>query len=113
MTTWNLGKAVEQQQIGSAWTEGDDIVSLSLSSDLNIFDKRSGDKPSRVLYVCSHEVIHILRPHVTLCRPLRKASPPLLPRPLQGLSSPVLPTVASSHSMAPITDMLKEQATRI
>ncbi|GJE96547.1 WD40 repeat domain-containing protein [Phanerochaete sordida] len=50
VTTWNLGKAVEQQQVGNAWTEGGDIVSLSLSGDLNVFDKRAGDKPSRVLY---------------------------------------------------------------
>ena len=51
VTTWTLGKAIDLQQVGNAWTEGDDIVSLSLSGDLNIFDKRLGDKPSRVLHV--------------------------------------------------------------
>ncbi|KIP12112.1 hypothetical protein PHLGIDRAFT_27517 [Phlebiopsis gigantea 11061_1 CR5-6] len=50
VTTWTLGKAVDLQQVGNTWTEGDDIVSLSLNGDLNIFDKRVGDKPARVLH---------------------------------------------------------------
>lgn len=51
ITTWTLGTGVDNQQIGNAWTDGDDIVSLSMSGDLNIFDKRTGDKPARVLQV--------------------------------------------------------------
>ncbi|THH00974.1 hypothetical protein EW026_g1639 [Hermanssonia centrifuga] len=49
VTTWTLGSGVNNQQVGNVWTEGDDIVSLSMSGDLNIFDKRTGDKPARVL----------------------------------------------------------------
>ncbi|KAI0676451.1 WD40 repeat-like protein [Trametes maxima] len=48
--TWTLGSAVEHQQVGNTWTESDSIVSLSMSGDLNVFDKRIGDKPARVLY---------------------------------------------------------------
>lgn len=49
ITTWKLGSGVNHQQVGNTWTGGDDIVSLSMSGDLNIFDKRVGDKPARVL----------------------------------------------------------------
>ena len=49
--TWTVGSGVDSQQVGNTWTAGDDIVSLSMSGDLNIFDKRVGDKPSRVIYV--------------------------------------------------------------
>ncbi|PIL23440.1 hypothetical protein GSI_14751 [Ganoderma sinense ZZ0214-1] len=49
-TTWTLGSGVNNQQVGNTWTAGDSIVSLSMSGDLNVFDKRVGDKPARVLY---------------------------------------------------------------
>ncbi|KAI0356078.1 WD40 repeat-like protein [Trametes cingulata] len=48
--TWTLGSGVNHQQVGNTWTEGDSIVSLSMSGDLNVFDKRVGDKPAHVLY---------------------------------------------------------------
>ncbi|EMD35482.1 hypothetical protein CERSUDRAFT_116228 [Gelatoporia subvermispora B] len=48
-TTWSLGSGVDHQQVGNVWTEGGDIVSLSMSGELNIFDKRVGDKPTRVI----------------------------------------------------------------
>ena len=44
---------VDAQQVGGAWTEGDEILSLSMSGDINVFDKRTADKPSRVLQVSS------------------------------------------------------------
>nr|ANC28029.1 WD-repeat protein [Polyporus umbellatus] len=47
--TWTVGSALDHQQVGNTWTAGDDIVSLSLSGELNIFDKRIGDKPIRIL----------------------------------------------------------------
>ncbi|KAH9855356.1 WD40 repeat-like protein [Lenzites betulinus] len=47
--TWTLGTGVNHQQVGNTWTEEDSIVSLSMSGDLNVFDKRVGDKPARVL----------------------------------------------------------------
>lgn len=48
--TWTLGKGVPYQQVGCVWTTSDDLVSLSMSGDLNIFDKREGGPhPSRVL----------------------------------------------------------------
>ena len=52
INAWTIGSTVEHQQVGNAWTEGGDIVSLSMNGNLNIFDKRVGDKPARVLYVC-------------------------------------------------------------
>ncbi|KAH7925452.1 WD40 repeat-like protein, partial [Leucogyrophana mollusca] len=47
-TTWTVGKGVNHQQVGNVWSGDSDLVSLSMSGDLNIFDSRSGDKPSRV-----------------------------------------------------------------
>ncbi|KAI0346150.1 WD40 repeat-like protein [Trametopsis cervina] len=56
VTTWTLGTRIEDQQVGNVWTEGDDIVSLSVSSDLNVFDKRISDKPARVLKAPSKSI---------------------------------------------------------
>ncbi|KAI0918644.1 hypothetical protein AcW1_009523 [Taiwanofungus camphoratus] len=50
VSVWTLGSGVNHQQVGNAWTSGDDIVSLSMSGALNVFDKRIGDKPARVLF---------------------------------------------------------------
>ncbi|KZP33736.1 WD40 repeat-like protein [Athelia psychrophila] len=47
--TWTLGAAVTDQQVGNVWSGAEDIVSLSLSGDLNIFDRRVADKPARVV----------------------------------------------------------------
>ncbi|KAG5729088.1 hypothetical protein E4T56_gene3126 [Termitomyces sp. T112] len=49
MTTWKLGTGVDHQQVGNAWSGERDIVSLSLSGSLNIFDARNGGGPSRIL----------------------------------------------------------------
>lgn len=49
VTSWSLGAGVDYQQVGGTWTEGDDIVSLSLSGDLNVLDKRVAAKPSRII----------------------------------------------------------------
>jgi WD repeat-containing protein 1 (actin-interacting protein 1) len=51
VTTWTLGAAVNDQQVGNTWSGAEDIVSLSLSGDLNVFDRRTADKPSRVISV--------------------------------------------------------------
>jgi len=51
VTSWSLGPGVDNQQVGGTWTEGDEIVSLSMSSDLNVFDKRVSEKPSRIIQV--------------------------------------------------------------
>ncbi|KAJ2934186.1 hypothetical protein H1R20_g2912, partial [Candolleomyces eurysporus] len=48
VTTWNLGAGVNNQQTGNTWSDNINIVSLSLSGDLNVFDPRDGDKPTRV-----------------------------------------------------------------
>ncbi|TDL25119.1 WD40 repeat-like protein [Rickenella mellea] len=47
--TWSLGTGIPNQQVGSVWSSEGEIVSLSMSGDLNIFDQRVGDKPSRIL----------------------------------------------------------------
>ncbi|KAJ4489897.1 WD40-repeat-containing domain protein [Lentinula aciculospora] len=49
ITTWTLGSGVNFQQVGNTWSGESDVVSLSLSGDLNIFDIRAGDRPSRVI----------------------------------------------------------------
>ncbi|KAF7980578.1 hypothetical protein HWV62_37755 [Athelia sp. TMB] len=49
ITTWTVGTAINDQQVGNVWSGIDDIVSLSLSGDLNVFDRRASDKPSRVI----------------------------------------------------------------
>jgi WD40 repeat protein len=41
-----------KHQVGSVWSGAEDIVSLSMSGDLNVFDRRSGDKPARILNAC-------------------------------------------------------------
>jgi hypothetical protein len=51
VTTWTLGAAINDQQVGNTWSGAEDIVSLSLSGDLNVFDRRNGDKPARVISV--------------------------------------------------------------
>ena len=57
MATWVVGSGVASQQVGNIWTEGDEIVSLSMSGDLNVFDRRAGDKVSaRVLQAPSKAV---------------------------------------------------------
>ncbi|KAJ1311180.1 hypothetical protein OPQ81_009681 [Rhizoctonia solani] len=61
ITTWNLGTAVDHQQVGNTWA-GDNLVSLSLNGTLNIFDKRDGSKPSRTLYGATHPISSITSP---------------------------------------------------
>ncbi|KAL1742536.1 WD40-repeat-containing domain protein [Schizophyllum fasciatum] len=47
-TTWTLGSGVDHQQVGNVWSGASDIVSLSMTGDLNVFDPRTGDKPARI-----------------------------------------------------------------
>jgi len=51
VTTWTVGPEVSHQQVGNAWNGESNLVSLSLSGALNIFDPRVGDKPARILEV--------------------------------------------------------------
>jgi len=51
VNTWKLGTGVGHQQVGNTWSGDKDIVSLSLSGDMNVFDQRVGYKPARVLSV--------------------------------------------------------------
>lgn len=53
-TTYTLGTGLQHQQVGNVWNSPDTIVSLSFSGDLNVFDRRSGEKPVKVLHVCDH-----------------------------------------------------------
>jgi len=59
VTTWTLGSQVNHQQVGNVWNGESNIVSLSLSGDLNIFDPRIGDKPSRILSVRSFSTVMV------------------------------------------------------
>ncbi|KAF7316478.1 WD-REPEATS-REGION domain-containing protein [Mycena indigotica] len=47
--SWSLGSGVNNQQVGNVWTREADLVSLSLSGDLNVFDARAGNKPARII----------------------------------------------------------------
>ncbi len=49
--TWTVGSGLGHQQAGNTWSGQTDLVSLSMSGELNIFDPRIGDKPARVLSV--------------------------------------------------------------
>ncbi|KAF8893170.1 WD40-repeat-containing domain protein [Gymnopilus junonius] len=49
VTTWTVGSGVNYQQVGNTWSGQSDLVSLSISGDLNVFDPRTADKPVRVL----------------------------------------------------------------
>ena len=53
--TWTLGSDIASQQVGNAWGPDGDIVSLSMSGALNIFDQRTGDAPARVLKVGQYQ----------------------------------------------------------
>jgi len=51
ITTYSLGTGLQHQQVGNVWNSPDTIVSLSFSGDLNVFDRRSGEKkPVKVLH---------------------------------------------------------------
>ncbi|KAL5522671.1 hypothetical protein ACEPAG_8689 [Sanghuangporus baumii] len=47
--TWTVGTGVTNQQVGNAWGPEGDIVSLSMSGIVNVFDQRKGDGPARQL----------------------------------------------------------------
>jgi len=47
-TTFEFGSAVEDQQVGVLW-QGNFLVSLSLSGDLNYLDKASPSKPTKIV----------------------------------------------------------------
>ena len=54
INTWTIGSGLPYQQAGNTWTgESSDVgfVSLSVGGDVNVFDKRKGDGPSKTLYV--------------------------------------------------------------
>ena len=55
--SWLLGSGVANQQVGNVWSAAGDIVSLSISGDLNVFDARVGDAPARVLKVCTFSFV--------------------------------------------------------
>ncbi|KAF8962540.1 WD40-repeat-containing domain protein [Flammula alnicola] len=58
VTTWTVGSGVSYQQVGNTWSGQSDLVSLSMSGDLNVFDPRTGDKPVRILSVSSTKICH-------------------------------------------------------
>jgi len=49
-TTYTLGTGLPHQQVGNVWNSPETIVSLSFSGDLNVFDRRVGEKPVKVLH---------------------------------------------------------------
>ncbi|EJU02244.1 WD40 repeat-like protein [Dacryopinax primogenitus] len=49
INTWTVGTGIHNQQVGNTWVQ-EDIVSLSLSGDLSVFDRREAEKPRQILY---------------------------------------------------------------
>lgn len=45
-----MGSGIDHQQVGNTWVGEDQIVSLSVGGNLNVFDRRTGDKPTKILY---------------------------------------------------------------
>ena len=45
-----MGTRIEDQQIGCLW-QGDNILSLSVSGNINYLDRNNPDKPLRILTV--------------------------------------------------------------
>ncbi|KAF6764248.1 WD-repeat-containing protein [Ephemerocybe angulata] len=60
VTSWTVGSGVDHQQTGNTWNDNVNIVSLSLSGDLNVFDPRVGDKPTRVFSAPQKAVTSII-----------------------------------------------------
>ena len=55
VSSWIVGAGIGDQQVGTAWIAADQLVSLSVNGDLNIFDKRgSTDGPVQMIRVCLH-----------------------------------------------------------
>lgn len=50
-TTWTVGSAVEDQQLGNTWSGESGLVSLSLGGNLNVFDPRTPNGPARIFTV--------------------------------------------------------------
>lgn len=50
VSSWNVGAGIQDQQCGNAWVGENEIASLSLNGDINVFDKRTEGKAARVLY---------------------------------------------------------------
>jgi hypothetical protein len=106
ITTYSLGTGLRHQQVGNVWNSPDTIVSLSFSGDLNVFDRRSGEKrPVKVLHVRDEitpkvgkrDLIYV---SVIICRaprkPSRRRSQTQLHR---RRSSSDLPTAASFRTI--------------
>ena len=76
-TTYTLGTGLQHQQVGNVWSSPDIIVSLSFSGDMNVFDRRSGEKPVKVLYVRDkvHQKLNNVVLRLGVCRVPRKLSP--------------------------------------
>ena len=53
MRTWTVGSEIDHQQVGNTWSGESNLVSLSMSGELNVFDPRLGDKAMNILSVCS------------------------------------------------------------
>ncbi|KZT62503.1 WD40 repeat-like protein [Calocera cornea HHB12733] len=49
VNTWTVGSDLSSQQVGNTWVKND-IVSLSLSGDLNVFDRRETSRPRQIQY---------------------------------------------------------------
>ncbi|KAG8782909.1 WD40 repeat-like protein [Ceratobasidium sp. 428] len=62
VTTWTVGSGIEHQQVGNTWTGSDNLVSLSLSGVLNVFDKREGSKPARTIYGPAQSISTLISP---------------------------------------------------
>eukprot|EP00160_Parvularia_atlantis_P006594 Unigene1576_Nuclearia_a/m.4892 Unigene1576_Nuclearia_a/g.4892 ORF Unigene1576_Nuclearia_a/g.4892 Unigene1576_Nuclearia_a/m.4892 type:complete len:601 (-) Unigene1576_Nuclearia_a:89-1891(-) len=65
-TTFTFGTAVDDQQVGCLW-QGNHLVSLSLSGDLNYLDKSNPAKPTRVVRGHTKPIMSLAVKDNTLC----------------------------------------------
>jgi len=49
--TWTVGSAIDDQQVGNTWSGERNLVSLSLSGNLNVFEPRMPERSTKVFSV--------------------------------------------------------------
>ena len=61
-TTFIMGTAVEDQQLGCLWS-GEFMISVSLSGNINYLDPRSPSKPARVIHGHNKPITKMVKGH--------------------------------------------------
>jgi hypothetical protein len=51
VSSWTVGPDLPDQQCGNVWIGENEIASVSVGGDINVYDKRQGNEPAMILYV--------------------------------------------------------------